>query len=141
MKPRTRRTLHFVLIVVLVGLIGCLNYYIWFPDIVRGQTTLLASAESQSGDQFKVVQFWGPDFYTTQLEHIGPDGTTNVAMIDWDDTKQWSCSISLIEGEKKLVISFSSERQVFEYRWDLGYFVLPAGREEFPYAHRAKRYP
>jgi hypothetical protein len=50
--------------------------------------SLLASAESISGERFKVVQFWGSDFYTARVEHINPDGTVHIAVIDGDDRQQ-----------------------------------------------------
>lgn len=69
-----------------------LYYYVgvWPPDIGSTRRSLLASAESESGERFKMVQFRGSDFYTTRVEHISPDGTVHIAVIDSDDRKQWT---------------------------------------------------
>lgn len=106
------------------GLYYCLG--VWIPDI-GGKVSLLASAESTTGERFKVVQFWGSDFYTTQVEHISPDGTVNVAVIDSDDRKQWPCSARVIEAEKKLVIVLSDGSSPIEYLWDRKWFVTLPG--------------
>lgn len=115
---------------VVVALWFCLRGIgVWPPDIVSGKGTLLASAESESGERFKIVQFWGIDFYTTQLEHIRPDGLIRKSVIDADDDKRWKCSAEVVEAEKTVVVSFPERPLITNYRWDLHRFVAPAGRE------------
>jgi hypothetical protein len=119
LKLTIGRTLILGAIALMLGLFGCLSYYVWPPDIISGRPTILGSVESQDGERFQVIQFWNHnDFYTTQLTHFRPDASTNIAVIDSDDRKEWSCSIRLIEEEKKVVVFLKSKKQVFEYRWD-----------------------
>ncbi len=105
--------------------------HVWPPDIVSGRETVLASVQSQSGERFKLVQFWGIDFYTTQLEHIRPDGSVKITQIDGDDDKRWKYSAELIEADKTLVVSFPDKPLTTNYRWDVQRFVAPVGREPF----------
>ena len=105
--------------------------HVWPPDIVSGRATVLASVQSQSGERFKLVQFWGVDFYTTQLEHIRPDGSVKITQIDGDDEKRWKYSAELIEADKTLAVSFPDKPLTTNYRWDLQRFVAPVGREPF----------
>jgi hypothetical protein len=107
---------------------ACGSYFIWLPDL-NGKVNLLAAATSQSGEQFKVVQFWGADLYTTRLEQISPDGKATTAVIEGDALKLWSCSIRVVETEKKLIILLGDGTPPIEYRWDNRWFVLPPGRK------------
>ena len=111
----------------------CGLYYIlgvWPPDIGFREASVLASADSVSGERFKVVQYWSWfDFYRTQVEDISPDGTVHVAVIDGDDRKQWPCAAQVIEPEKKLVIALSDHSPPIEYMWDKKWFVTPSGSE------------
>ena len=114
-----------VVALVWVGLYYCLG--VWPPDIGSTKASLLASAESVTGERFKVVQFWGSDFYMMRLEHISPDGTEHIAVIDGDDKKQWSCSAQVIEPEKKLVVRFSDGSPPIEYLWEKKWFATLPG--------------
>lgn len=115
----------------IVAALWCGLYYglgVWPPDIGSGKRAVLATAESAGGERFTVVQFWnGVDFYTTQVEHTGPDGTLDIAVIDGDDRKQWPCSAKVIESEKKLVITLSDRSPPIEYMWDRKWFVTLPG--------------
>jgi hypothetical protein len=114
-----------------VAIAWCGLYYVlgvWPPDIGSRKASVLASAESVSGERFKVVQYWSWfDFYRTQVEDISPDGTVHVAVIDGDDRKQWPCAAQVIEPEKKLVIALSDHSPPIEYMWDKKWFVTPSG--------------
>jgi len=125
----------------LVGALGWpLAIGVWPPDVLSGRTFVLASAASQTGDRFQVVHYWNySDFYTTELEHLSADGTLKVTQIDWDDTKQWSCEVRVIDEEKKVLITFPSEPEVWEYRWDLGYIVAPYNRKDIPFMLNPRR--
>lgn len=116
-----------LLLLTMVGAFVC--YFVWPPDIF-GKVTVLASAQSQSGEQFKIVQFWGADFYTTQLEQVSPDGTQRTTVIDGDDKKQWSCSVNVIDSENKLIIAIPAGSEPFEYRWDQTVIPLPLRRKQ-----------
>jgi hypothetical protein len=107
-----------------------LYYYVgvWPPDIGSDRVALLASAESSDGHRFKIVQFWGDDFYTTRVEHTEPDGTVRTAVIDSDDRKQWRCAVDVVEREKKLVIHLSDGSPPLEYSWETHWFILPPGQ-------------
>ena len=106
----------------------CYIVGVWPPDIGSRKPALLATAESVSGERFKIVQFWnGVDFYTTQVEDIRPDGTVHIAVIDGDDRKQWPCSAKVIEAEKKLLITLSDRSPPIEYMWDKKLFVTLPG--------------
>ena len=133
--PQVSRAL--ILCLVSGTALWCGLYYgvgVWPPDIGSGKRAVLASAESASGERFKVVQFWnGVDFYTTQVEHVSPDGIVDIAVIDGDDRKQWPCSAKVIESEKKLVITLSDRSPPIEYMWDKKWFVnLPGWKRVRP---------
>ena len=135
-----RIALALVIMTAMLGLIGWTSRYVWVPDIVSGRITILASAVSPSGHTFQIVQYWnGSDFYTTELEDRGPDGQLHIAQIDWDDNKHWSCAVNLIEAERKVIIRFPSEPEMWEYRWDLGYIVAPHDRKDIPFRLNSKR--
>ena len=119
----------FVPAALAVGWLGL--YYIlgiWPSDIGRTRPLLLASAQSASGERFKVVQYWSwLDWYRTQVEDTSPDGKLDVAVIDGDDRKQWPCSAKVVESNKKLVITLSDHSPPIEYIWDKKWFVTPPG--------------
>jgi hypothetical protein len=110
-----------VLGVVVCVIAWCCLYFwlgVWPPDIFSGKVSILASAKSNSGAQFRVVQFFnGYESYTTQLEQINVEGATDVVVIDGDAFKYWSCSIDVIENDEKLVVSFPSSGRKLEYYW------------------------
>ena len=122
--------------VVLVGVCLAVFFYmsyngIWPPDVFFARRTVLATASSQSGELFKIVQFWkGYDLsYTTQIEQTGPNGKLYIVVIDGDDLKLWSCLIKVIEEEKKLVIVLPDGSPPIEYLWDQKQFILSPGRQ------------
>ena len=125
---RSTRTIAVAIGLAVILCVSCCSYFFWLPDLA-GKVNLLAAARSQSGEQFKIVQFWGDDLYTTRLEQIGPDGKTTTAVIEGDATKLWSCSIRVREQENKLLIVLGDGSPPIEYRWDERRFVLPPGRE------------
>ena len=101
---------------------------VWPPDIGSSKVAVLTSAESASGERFRVVQFWnGYDFYTTQVEHTAAGGKQHVAVIDGDDRKQWRCSSRVMEAERKFVITLSDGSPPIEYLWDTKWFVTLPG--------------
>jgi len=131
-----RKTRWIILVTTaLIALVAAFSYVslngIWPPDVFFPKPTLLGVAESSSGEQFKVIQFWkGYDLsYTTQLEHLSVDGTLRISVIDGDDLKQWPCSLQIIEPAKELIITLSDRSAPIEYRWDKKQFILSAGRE------------
>lgn len=129
--PRTKAVFALLACgLTLLGILWSALYYalgVWLPDIASGKETLLASAESVTGERFKVVQFWSYDFYTTQVEQVSPDGTINVAVIDCDDRKQWPSSSWVSEAEKKFVINLSDGSPPVEYLWEKKWFVTLPG--------------
>jgi hypothetical protein len=100
-------------------------------DIFSRKATVLATAESQTGERFIIAQYWLHEdlSYTTQLEQFSPDGTLRIAVIDGDDVEQSPCSVQVVEAEKKLIIRLTDGSSPIEYRWDQKWFVLPPGRE------------
>lgn len=120
--------------VALAALFAWISQYVWIPDMISPRASVLASGSTQSGHRFQVVQYWnGADFYTTELEDMNPSGQLTVAQINWDDMKQWSCTMKVVEAEKKVVVTFPSEPHVWEYRWDLGYIVAPHDYKDIPF--------
>jgi hypothetical protein len=109
--------------VIIGGLIAALavallcGIVVWPFDIVTGRVGQLASLEV-AGERFHIVQFWGADFYTDQLEHTTAEGIITRHEIDGDDMKRWSCHVKVIEPERKLVITFPGDSRYFEYHWD-----------------------
>lgn len=128
------------IVLALGALFAWISQYVWIPDVISPRAAVLASGTAQSGHRFQVVQYWnGVDFYTTELEDMNPNGQLTVAQIDWDDTKQWSCTMKVVEAEKKVVVTFPSEPEVWEYRWDLGYIVAPRDRKDIPFKLHTRR--
>jgi hypothetical protein len=125
----TRKTIIAMLLAAGTILVAFICYFIWPPDILSRRAILLASAESTDGERFKIVQFWSYDFYTTRIEQISPDGSVNIAVVDCDDIKQWSCRVQVVEEEKKLIIAIPAGSEPFEYNWEKKWFVLPPGQQ------------
>jgi hypothetical protein len=96
------------------GVIGFSS--VWIPDIFTGKRIELAKTEID-GHRFRVVQFWGEDFYTDILEHVAPDGSVTVREVDGDDHKQWSCELEVNKVKQIVKIRFPSESRFFIYRW------------------------
>jgi hypothetical protein len=115
----------------LLLIVGCVAWFpgVWLPDLA-GHVTDLCSAESQSGEKFRVTQFWGDDFYTIRFDHLSPDGSSKTQVIECDAMKHWrSCSMQLAEGDKKLVIDLHDGHALIDYRWAEKRFILPPGRQ------------
>jgi hypothetical protein len=119
-----------LLFVVIAAATAWVSYFVWLPEIGSGKVSVLATAESANGERFRVVQFWnGYDFYTTQLEHIDAAGATKVAVIDGDDKKQWSCSLEIVEAEKKVIVTIpSGSKRLREYQWERKLFITPLAK-------------
>ncbi len=112
-----RRHVRIASLLAALGLAFFCGFLAWPVDIITGRVNQLASLEF-GGERFRVIQFWGPDSYTDQLEHISADGRTTRHEIDGDDMKRWSCHVSLVEPERKLTITFPGDSRYFEYYWD-----------------------
>lgn len=112
---------------------------VWPPDIFTGRAVVLSSARSQDGHEFQVVQYWNySDFYTTEIEDLAPNGELTIAQIDSDDKKQWSCALQVIEAERKVLVSFPTEGDIWDYRWDIGYIVAPRDARKFPFIQNSR---
>ena len=128
MKTAATMVLGLISLAVLV----CLALYyllgVWPPDMLTRRATVLCSAESPTGGRFLVVQYWGHDFYTTQLEELAPDGMMRVRVIDGDDKKQKQCQVQILEDDEALVVSLADGSPPIRYQWNEKKFVMPAGR-------------
>lgn len=127
-----KQLLRFLLLggAVLVLITGGLAWFpgIWLPDLAGGVSEL-CSAESSTGDKFKITQFWGDDFYTTRLEHWSPDGSSHTHVLDGDARKQWFCAMQLNETEKRLTIDLRDGHELIDYLWAEKKFIVPPGRQ------------
>src|SRR3712207_5944106 len=79
--------------------------------------------------------------YSTELEHLAPDGTFTVEQIDWDDSKQWFSRIRLSEAEGKAYVTFPFDSTTWEYDWRLRAFVAPRDSREVPLVLHTWRRP
>ena len=112
--------------VISAAFITCVAHVIWPPDVVRPRVHVLASATASMGDRFQVVQYWNRgDMYTTELEHLSPDGTFTVAQIDNEEGKQWFTRIRLSEQEQKAVVTFPLRSTRWVYDWRDRVIVAP----------------
>jgi hypothetical protein len=122
------------IVVVVVGLAAfviCGAHTVWPPDLASPRVHVLGSATATTGDRFQVVQYWNRgDMYTTELEHLAPDGTFTVTQIDWDDAKQWFSRIRLREQEKKASVTFPLRSTTWEYDWRARRFAAPYDSRE-----------
>lgn len=96
-------------LVVLFGLIVAIG--VWPPDLFSSDVRTLATAQ-KDGHRFRLVQYWGSDFYTTELLHTYPDGTRSTYLIDGDDHKHWSAGLCIAAKGHSTVVSFADERSV-----------------------------
>ncbi|MGI8437542.1 MAG: hypothetical protein ACR2NX_11660 [Chthoniobacterales bacterium] len=112
--------------VFLILIIVASIYFVWPPDF-GGRRIVLASAESQAGEQFEVVQFWSSDFYRTQIEQRKRDGSVSVAVIDSDDRKRWSASLMVNEGDSTLSVAVPADSTPLLYSWSRTGFIHRSG--------------
>ena len=141
-RPRRFGVPHvlFSVCLLLGALVWPFVWGVWPPDIFTGRTVVLSAATSQDGHRFQVVQYWNySDFYTTELEDLAPNGELTIAQIDSDDKKQWSCKLQVIAAEQKVLVSFPTEPEVWDYRWDIGYIVAPYDARKFPFIRNSRR--
>ena len=116
---------------VLTVFVGWIASWAWPPDIISPRVHVLASAASLAGDRFQVVQYWNRgDFYTTELEHLAPDGIFSVQQINWDDGKQWLSRIRVSEHDKRAFVTFPGDARTWEHDWAARAFVAPFDSRE-----------
>ncbi|MBC7807395.1 MAG: hypothetical protein H7145_14745 [Akkermansiaceae bacterium] len=86
---------------------------VWLPD-VWGEARTVASAktvartETSSGHRFRVVQYWGSDFYTVELVYTLPSGETRRGLIDGDASKWWRAEICVDEARRRVAVNGES---------------------------------
>ena len=115
---------------------------VWPPDVASPRVHVLATAASSAGDRFQVVQYWNRgDFYTTELEHLAPDGSFTVQQIDWDDDKRWASEIRVSDQDGKAYVTFPRRSTIWEYDWHLKAFVAPFDSREVPLVLRTWERP
>ena len=84
---------------------------VWLPDIIFDTPRTLAEASSPDGGHFRVVQYWNHfDFYSTELHHTRPDGTTGGHTLDGDDAKSWSVPLVLDPKDHTATVTLSGGR-------------------------------
>jgi hypothetical protein len=116
----------------LFGILWCGLYYylgIWPPDIASSREMLVSSAQSRSGERFKIVQVRTalPEGYETKLEHTGANGQRTVKYLDGDDFEQWTCSLDVDEERKRLLVKLPRHDPI-EYWWDKRSLTSPFDR-------------
>ena len=130
MRPITRAIIVFV---ILTAFTVAVAHVVWPPDVASPRVRVLASVASAAGHRFQVVQYWNRrEMYTTELEHLTPDGVFTVAQIGWDDTKAWFSKIRVSAAEDKVFVTFPLCSTRFEYDSRLRTFVVPQELGEFP---------
>jgi hypothetical protein len=84
---------------------------VWTPDVIFARKHTIGRAEAASGDTFEVIQYWNRgDFYNTELTHCDPTGASTRQVLDGDDSKSWSVSISLDEQKAEVTIILNGNR-------------------------------
>jgi hypothetical protein len=91
--------LGFGLVMGLPLLVG-----IWLPDLFVPNDNVLAERQLESGDSFKVIQYWNETCYYTVLEHRGAAGL-KTQVLDCEDRKRWRVPISVDEKNKTIFVS------------------------------------
>ena len=106
-----------LVLVLLAALLLPLRRGIWLPDLVPGQQNELAAAELPSGDRFRVIQYWNDhDFYSVELQHRTPDGTTTTRILDPDSSKIWKAALDIDEANGAAAIRLGS-RPLMMVQW------------------------
>ena len=90
---------------------------VYLPDIFVRQPHDVGAVDHDDV-HFKVIQFWGDDFYTTRLIHNTRDGSAIIRELDVDDSKHWTCDLQIDDAAHMLIIRFPRDRRYWEYWWD-----------------------
>jgi hypothetical protein len=83
----------------------------WLPDVFSGRAHTLASTKLADGTDFRVTQYWGGDFYTTDLWITLPDGRRDRQVLDGDDSKSWHVPVVVDPANRTVSITLSGNRQ------------------------------
>lgn len=117
--------LLLLILLPLLFLFACTQYYVWIPDIVTKSEKLVGKYSSVDGHVFTVVQQWNDvDFYDTTLRVKMPDGTTSNYILDGDDYKRWNCQFKEDSGEVR--IACGPER-IFTFQLKTNVLIHPQG--------------
>jgi hypothetical protein len=90
---------------------------IWPPDVFTGRRVLVSEGLCADGTKVEVVQYWGGDFYMTEMHITAPGGgPKDVRVLDVDDDKEWSLPISIDERKREIRVTLSGNRDRIE-KW------------------------
>lgn len=93
-----------------------LVYGVWLPDVF-GKLHTLCSAQTSSGHQISIVQYWNHvDFYTTEARVTAPGGATSIFLIDGDASKSWGATLEIDPSEKGATYTLPNGR-VGTFTW------------------------
>jgi hypothetical protein len=82
----------------------------WLPDVFSGRTYTLAVTKLADGSDFRIVQYWGGDFYTTELWITFPDGRRECQVLDGDDSKSWHLPMAVDPASRTVSVTLSGNR-------------------------------
>lgn len=122
MSASPEAALRLTAILVVAAIIAAvlslpLGIGIWLPDVFMDRIHALARERSRDGHLFRVVQYRNHgDFYDTKLHHAAPDGSISAHVLDPDDGKRWSASLSMDKGMRMVTVG-PSRRGDRSSRW------------------------
>jgi hypothetical protein len=103
---------------LLTGLVvGCCAPLVWLPDIIQPHDWKChAAATLPDGQELRVMQRWGFDFYETVIAVKENGRYTGAYYIDGDDSKLWTSRIEVDPASGRATITLLRNR-VFTYCW------------------------
>ena len=107
-----------IFVVLVAALTLPLSIGVWLPDMFSSRARTLASTKLADGTDFRVVQYWGSDFYTTELWHTTSDGQQHVEVLDGDDCKSWHVPLSVDSQNRTVSVTLCGDREK-TIRWEL----------------------
>src|SRR5688500_1646229 len=84
---------------------------VWVPDVIAAPRNVLAEERRENGESVRVIQYWNRiDFYSTELEYVGTNGTVTTCTLDGDDSKSWRVPLVVDWERKKAKVTLGGGR-------------------------------
>jgi hypothetical protein len=110
-SPERYLKLTALFVVLVIFLLMPLLAGVWLPDVFFARKHTLASHTLTNGYSFRVVQYWNRvDFYTTELHVTTPDGSTEVHVLDGDDSKSWRLPLLVDQYRRTATVTLGGGR-------------------------------
>lgn len=95
---------------MILGVVHPLIWGVWLPDVF-GKQHILCSETTRSGHWIRIVQYWNHvDFYTTEARVTGPDGLTEITLIDGDASKSWGARLEMDPSQTRATYTIPGGR-------------------------------